>query len=411
MATNPTKEALLQQFIQASSDAIDLRRKKDLSEIEQTADSLFRNLNNKELDTIEDEYSTDPAIPLGFKIAIKLARSKNHIAQFDKPAHISAVIAMYNEHNRIKPSSEHPNGEDFLRVKVHQLNWLFKEFPNYSWDLTLVDDGCPNSSGKIAEKIISEAAYPNVEVLFLEHAIQEGAPVAAEMGDTSESQKGGSILYGMYHTAQQKKENHVVLFTDADLSTHLGQIGLLMKPILEGGFLAAIGSRREKHSVVIKQGQRNDRGKLFIYSWKRMLPELGYITDTQCGFKAFDSKIVHDIVMHTYEKKFAFDIELLLKTEIIRNNSIHKIPIAWIDSEAESTTTDLQPYLPMLKSISQMYKKYGSRNYLSDEFSNFYDSLTKDQWKSMLNNIPEEIVSRNPDEFSAFDKIRTSGLL
>ncbi len=215
----------------------------------------------------------------------------------------------------------------------------------------------------------------------------------------------------MYHIARQKKENHVVLYTDADLSTHLGQAGLLTKPILEDGCLAAIGSRRKKHSVVIKQGQRNDRGKLFIYSWKRMLPELGYITDTQCGFKAFDGKIVRDIVMQTYEKKFAFDIELLLKTEIIRNNSIHKTPIAWIDSEAESTTTDLQPYLPMLKSISQMYKKYGSRNDLSDEFSNFYDNLTKDEWRSILNNIPEEIVSRNPEEFSSYDKIRTSDLM
>jgi len=94
------------------------------------------------------------------------------------------------------------------------------------------------------------------------------------MGDTSESQKGGSILYGMYHIARQKKENHVVLYTDADLSTHLGQAGLLTKPILEDGCLAAIGSRRKKHSVVIKQGQRNDRGKLFIYFWKRVLPSI-----------------------------------------------------------------------------------------------------------------------------------------
>ncbi len=411
MATKPTKDALLQQLIQASSDTVDLRRKKDLSEIEQTADALFRNLSSKEIESLEEEYSSDSAIPLGFKISIKLARSKNHIAQFDEPAHVSAVIAMYNEHNRIKPLSEHPNGEDFLRVKVHQLNWLFKDSPNYSWDLTLVDDGCPNNSGKTAEKIVSEAAYPNVDVLFLEHAVKEGMPVASGLYETGDSQKGGSILYGMYHATREEKENHVVLYTDADLSTHLGQAGLLTKPILEDGCLAAIGSRRKEHSVVIKMGQRNDRGKLFIYSWKRMLPELGYITDTQCGFKAFDGKIVQNIVMPSFEKKFAFDIELLLKTEKIRKFSIHKSPIAWIDSEAESTTTDIQPYLPMLKSISHMYKKYGNRNDLSDEFSNFYDRITNNEWRSMLKKIPQEIISRNPEEFSAYDKIRTSDLL
>lgn len=411
MATHQKHEALLRRLIEDSSPAIDLRKKEDLSEIEHTADTLVQNLSGEALASIEASYSSDPAIPLAFKIAIKLAKSKNYIGQFDEQAHVSVVIALYKEHNRIKPPSQHPHGEDFLRVKVHQLNWLFEDAPNYSWDLTLVDDGCPNGSGEIAREIVSEAGYRNVDVLFLADAIKEGAPVAAELDDPSDSQKGGSILYGMYHASREDKENHVVLYTDADLSTHLGQVGLLTKPILEEGFLAAIGSRREEHSVVIKKSARNDRGKLFIYSWKRMLPELGHITDTQCGFKAFAGTIVQDIVAPSFEKKFAFDIELLLKTENIKSKSIHRVPVAWIDSEAESTTTDIQPYLPMLKSISQMYSEYSVSNAQSDEFSRFFDTIDKDKWQSILENIPEEITSRNPAEFSIYDKIKTSDLV
>ena len=411
MATHQKHEALLRQLIEDSSPAIDLRKKEDLSEIEHTADTLVQNLSGEALASIEASYSSDPAIPLAFKIAIKLAKSKKYIGQFDEQAHVSVVIALYKEHNRIKLSRQHPHGEDFLRVKVHQLNWLFEDAPNYSWDLTLVDDGCPNGSGEIAQEIVSEAGYRNVDVLFLADAIEEGAPVAAELDDPSDSQKGGSILYGMYHASREDKENHVVLYTDADLSTHLGQVGLLTKPILEEGFLAAIGSRREEHSVVIKKSARNDRGKLFIYSWKRMLPELGHITDTQCGFKAFAGTIVQDIVAPSFEKKFAFDIELLLKTENIKSKSIHRVPVAWIDSEAESTTTDIQPYLPMLKSISQMYSEYSVSNAQSDEFSRFFDTIDKDKWQSILENIPEEITSRNPAEFSIYDKIKTSDLV
>ena len=113
---------------------------------------------------------------------------------------------MYNEHNRIRPSSEHPNGEDFLRVKVHQLNWLFKEFPNYSWDLTLVDDGCPNNSGNIAEKIISEAAYPNVEVLFLEQAIQKGHLLQRKWVTHPRARRGlYSLRHVPYRTAKKRK--------------------------------------------------------------------------------------------------------------------------------------------------------------------------------------------------------------
>lgn len=410
METHQTQEALLRQFMAGSSDAVDLREKEDLSEIEHTADSLFHNLDAEALASIEASYASDPSVPLAFNIAVKLAKSKQYVAQFGERAHLSVVIALYNEHNRIKPSHQHPHGEDFLNVKVHQLNWLFKDAPNYTWELIVVDDGCPNDSGKIAEAIVADAGYGNVEVLFLEQAIQEEAPVASELDDPSDSQKGGSILYGMYHAARDEKENHVVLYTDADLSTHLGQVGLLTHPILEEGYLAAIGSRREDRSVVIKKGKRNDRGKLFIYSWKRMLPELSKITDTQCGFKAFDATIVEDIVVPSFEKKFAFDIELLLKTENIKHNSIHKSPIAWIDSAEESTTADIQPYLSMLKSISQMYKQHAKRNMSSDEFSGFFDKISIERWHSIVENIPEEITSRNPAEFSSYDKIRPSDL-
>ncbi len=410
MATHQEHETLLQQLIEDASRAIDLRKSEDLSEIEHTADILVQNLSGEALASIEASYASDPSIPLAFNIAVKLAKSKKYIGQFNEQAHVSVVIALYKEHNRIKPSSAHPNGEDFLRVKVHQLNWLFEDVPNYSWDLTLVDDGCPNGSGEIAQEIVSEAGYRNVDVLFLAEAIAQGAPVAAELDDASDSQKGGSILYGMYHASRAEKENHVVLYSDADLSTHLGQIGLLTKPILDEGFLAAIGSRREDRSVVIKKGERNDRGKLFIYSWKRMLPELGHITDTQCGFKAFAGRIVQAIVAPSFEKKFAFDIELLLKIDNIEKDSVHKVPIAWVDSEAESTTTDIQPYLPMLKSISQMYKSYGSRNPQADSFAGLFDRIKKDQWHSVLENIPEEITRRNPAEFSSYDKITASDL-
>ncbi len=411
MSAKENQNAMVKQLIKEASNSIDLKKKEDLSEIERIADTLYQDTNSDDLEFIEKRHSSNSSVPIAFEVAVKLAKAKHFIVSFAEKSHVSVVIALYNEHNRIMPSSEHPNGEDFLRVKVHQMNWLFKDVPNYSWDLTLVDDGCPNNSGKIAQKIVSEAGYTNVNILFLEDAIQAGDSVAAGLDNTADSQKGGSILYGMNRVSKEKKENHVVLYTDADLSTHLGQIGLLTKPILEEGYLAAIGSRREKSSVVIKKEGRNDRGKLFIYSWKRMLPQLSHIIDTQCGFKAFAGEIVQDIVYPSFEKKFAFDIELLLKTENIKAKSIYKVPIAWIDSDAESTTNDIQPYLPMLKSISHLYKNSVRRNPKSDEFSDFYDNIDEEDWESMLKNIPEEITSRDPAEFSSYNNVTPSDLL
>ena len=186
---------------------------------------------------------------------------------------------------------------------------------------------------------------------------------------------------------------------------------LLVDPILRQNKQAAIGSRRETRSVVIKKSTRNNRGKLFIYLWKRLIPNLGDIVDTQCGFKAFNAEILPRIIDDLIEKKFAFDIELLLKTQLLQKDSIEKVPIAWIDSEEASTTTDLQPYLPMLKAIVQMNRKYLPKADLSDEFAHFIDSLDETKFADLLENIPVDITSREPIEFTDFDKVRVNDLV
>ena len=349
--------------------------------------------------------------PLMVHLAVKLAKSKRVLLSISKPAHITIVFAVYKEHNRIRTKEEHPHGENFLLRKIKQLNWLFNDMPNFSWDMTIVDDGDPEKSGEIAQEILAEKyAGNNLKVLFLEEAIQKGVPVTHPMQSASESRKGASIIYGMWDAIQQKKRNHIVVFTDADLSTHLGQVGLLIEPIIKNRKDSAIGSRREKESVVVKKGARNNRGKLFIYLWKRMLPNLSYIIDTQCGFKAFTAETVACITPDTIEKQFAFDIELLLKTELHHKDSIEKVPIAWIDSEAASTTTDIQPYLSMLKSTAKMYRKYLPENESSSKFADFILSLAEEKWNLLLSNIPEEIKKREPLDFNEYQGISVNDL-
>ena len=344
--------------------------------------------------------------------ALKLAKSKILTSQVSEPILISVVFAVYKEHNRILKSSEHPHGEDFLLKKVKQLDWLFKDQPHVQWELLIVDDGCPEKSGEIAQGIIdNNQLNKQVRVLYLDKAIQNSYPPVAAISSTSESQKGGSIVYGMWDAVQESTNaNQIVIFTDADLSTHLGQVMLLVHPLLKKEKLVAIGSRREPTSVVIKKGSRNDRGKLFIYLWKRLIPNLGDIIDTQCGFKAFRAEIVLDIIDNMIEKKFAFDIELLLRTALINKDAIIKVPIAWIDSEAASTTTDLQPYLPMLKSIARMYRKYFPRNDDAEEFADFILAMDDEGFSELLDNIPEKITSREPMEFTDYDQVHVSEL-
>jgi len=356
------------------------------------------------------EQSTEDA-PVLVRLAVKLAQSRQRILAIRDNFRVSVVFAVYKEHNRLRTKAEHPHGEDLLVRKVEQIAWLFDGVSQASWKMLVVDDGCPEKSGEIAQQIIEARGLGGrVRVLMLQDAIDADHPAVKGIVSTTDSQKGGSIQYGMSVAAEDDSRNHVVVFTDADLSTHLGQLGLLVDPILRRGYDAAIGSRRRPMSVVIKSGARNTRGKLFIYLWKRLIPRLSPIIDTQCGFKAFRADVARDIVQDTVEKRFAFDIELLLRTELARHNSIERVAIAWIDSEAASTTQELQPYLPMLKSLVRISQKYLPPDDITLDFASLIESLDEESWAWLSRNVPVEIAEREPVEFDEYDAVSPDDL-
>ena len=121
--------------------------------------------------------------------------------------HLTCIFAMYGEQNRIQTKAGHKNGQDFIRMKVKQPDWLFEgEDASKSWEILAVDDGCPHDSKTLARKIISDEGYKNVSVLDLEDAVRDGVAFFAERGlkaGCKESRKGGAILYGL-HTAASR---------------------------------------------------------------------------------------------------------------------------------------------------------------------------------------------------------------
>lgn len=405
---------IIEKYIEAGPKEPDLTDEEYNKQVILAAEELLNaGIALEQISGIEEGLLTQYDASMIFVLLVlKITRSRLLVETIQSPLRVSVVFAVYKEHNRIRKKSEHPHGENFLVRKVAQLQWLFKGLSNIQWQLILVDDGCPEGSGKIAREIVGkEDLQEEVSVLFLEEAIERGLLPVRSLNSTSESQKGGSIVYGMWQAVEDYgKEHHIVAFTDADLSTHLGQTGLLIDPIIKRNKLAAIGSRREKDSVVIKKGARNTRGKLFIYLWKRLIPNLGYVVDTQCGFKAFKAEIIPVIGEELIEKKFAFDIELLLRTALLEPDGIEKVGIAWIDSEAASTTTALSPYLPMLKSIVKMYRKYFEPSDEREEFASFIEGLDEESFHLLLDHIPQELLDREPIEYNEFDKVSVADL-
>lgn len=397
-------KALIREFAAREDEPFDLCRQANLDEARSLAERfLNEHATAASLGAVEHELALErDRVPLVVHLAIKLARSRRLFEAAPKTPFLSVVFAVYKETIRLLPPEQHPHGEDFLQRKLDQLEWLTEAVPGADFELVVVDDGCPDGSGAAVARRAAELGPrgQRVRVLGLNEAITAGHPATRGLASADDSRKGGSIQLGLWEAASQDRgPGHIALFTDADLSTHLGQCGLLAAPILEGAKRATIGSRRHADSVVIKGGARNDRGKLFIYLWKGMLSPLAGITDTQCGFKAFRAAGLIPLLEDPIERQFAFDIELLLRCELASPGSIALSPVAWFDSEALSTTTDLAPYLSMLKKAAAMYRRYLPSEPAADDTAAFIEGLDEGGFQALLEVIPSAITSRDPREF------------
>src|SRR3984885_948976 len=167
--------------------------------------------------------------------AAAVARSRRRLAALAGPIHLTVVWAMYGETGRMVPRAQHPHGEDFVRTKVRQLDWLTGGLPGITWSIIACDDGCSDqpSSADLMTEIAAAEGYPSkghrsVTVLRLADLIANGpsiSPAFDRLTSTDQSRKGGSILAGLAAAIDPARANgagrHVVCYTDADLSANL----------------------------------------------------------------------------------------------------------------------------------------------------------------------------------------------
>ena len=364
------------------------------------------------LDQLEARLrDTEEQWPLGSRIAARLARSRLVLSSRREPVRLSVVIPVYGERERLLAPTEHPLGEEWLEHKFRQLEWLSRGLPEVSWDVTLVDDGCPQESGRLIADLLAQR-YPETpaKVLFLEEALRARHPALEGLHDASDSRKGGAVQLGLWEAAKASGPASVILFSDADLSTHLGQAGLLVEGIRQPGKAIAAGSRRDNGSIAVKEASRDARGRLFIYLWKLLAPRLAYLQDTQCGFKAIHPKAIRRLLPSVRERGFAFDFELLALCESTWRASVQSVPIAWIDSPAASTTAERDPYLGMLRSFERISRSDLGRPAHAEPLARIIRSLTEATWAQAVETIAPRLRGIPPHLDSTVPRITARDL-
>lgn len=209
---------------------------------------------------------------------------------------LSVVIPAYNEAARIGPSLEAIRS--FLASK------------NFTAEVIVVDDGSGDSMPSLIERL--NAGWPELRVLRNERNHGKGYSV----------RRGVMEAQGCY-----------VLFTDADLSTPIEEVDLLLSLLESSHADAAIGSRALRRELIgIRQPWvREFSGRLFNVM-VRAMTGLG-IHDTQCGFKLFRREIARRAFAIQRSEGFGFDPEVLFLMQRF-GGKILEVPVRWNNSPA-----------------------------------------------------------------------------
>jgi hypothetical protein len=297
---------------------------------------------------------------------------------------------MYGETGRMVPRAEHPHGEDFVRAKVRQLDWLTDGLPAATWSIIAVDDGCQDqpTSADLMTKIVAAEGYPSeghrgVTVLRLADLIAGDisiSPAFDRLTSTGQSRKGGSILAGMaaaIRTGPARANGagqHVVCYTDADLSANLAQLGSLAAPIVADDKVAALGQRygiagavlvRSDGPVTEPQSTGGKPDKIIIlfrhFVRAMLIPPLAHVLDTQAGFKAFAGAALAPALQPMTSFNETFDVELLIHlAQLYQPQALALEPIVFTEDFAATNFPSVEPgpgHLAMIRQVVDLYDR------------------------------------------------------
>jgi glycosyltransferase involved in cell wall biosynthesis len=184
---------------------------------------------------------------------------------------------------------------------------------SYAYELIVVDDGSQDETAALAEGYA--ASHPGVRVIREPHR-----------------GKAHTVVAGILAA-----EGELVLFTDMDQATPIGEVERLL-PWFERGYDLVIGSRGTVRRNAPLSRRLMSRGQVVL---RDLILDLGPITDTQCGFKAFRRGPIREVLarLSVYDPRAGgpidgaavtagFDVELLYVARRL-GYQVREVPVEW----------------------------------------------------------------------------------
>ncbi|MDJ0848003.1 MAG: glycosyltransferase [Myxococcota bacterium] len=335
--------------------------------------------------------------PLEARMAVLLADSRAWLLESRRPLRVGVVFAMWGEHHRLRPrSAENPHGEDCLATKLRQLDWATRG-TRVLWRLHAVDDGCPHGSAEIAREVAAQHPQgEHVSILSLSEALPVSAGALRNLRSADDSRKAGAVMLGCEQAIAEGAE--AVIYTDADSSVHLGQIGLLLRPFADGDARVVLGNRKHPESVLVKEAARWGIGIKVLRHMQRMIGHAIFsqgILDTQAAFKLYESQVLRQILADPTVYDFSFDTDWILAA-LRLGVPIEQVPFAFIDSAAESASIAQGPmttWETLLFGLTKAVRRHGYCTGAAAEMASVLEDEVADHrdLERIIDRLPPEL--------------------
>lgn len=202
---------------------------------------------------------------------------------------LSIIIPLYNEEQSI----------------ITVLNRIKEQHLNYSFEIIIVDDASiDNGPAQISEYIVEQS---ELDIKFIQQDFNQGKGAAVS--------KALEFVNGEY-----------IVIQDADLEYHPHEYSDLLAPLFDGFADVVYGSRfagSKPHRVLFFG---HSLGNKFITFFSNLFTGLN-LSDMECGYKAFRTTFVKQVILK--EKRFGFEPEITAKLATLPGIRFYEIGIAY----------------------------------------------------------------------------------
>ncbi len=235
---------------------------------------------------------------------------------------LSIIFPLFNEEKRLKKT--------FLEI----VNFK-KKAKNRKIEIIFVDDGSDDKSKLLIHNFINKIKSKKFILKYYK--------LKKNMG------KGFALKFGV-----QRSSMPWILTTDIDLSVPLSQVIKWEKLKFARTKNVIFGSRNLENSKVDKKLTRYILGKIFNFFVSKILNI--NLSDTQCGFKLYNSKIAKKIFSKLTNFGFTHDLELVILFQI-EGVKIKELPVKWTHKMGSKLNILIEP-IKMFLNILYLKFKY-----------------------------------------------------